>query len=1790
MRVKSLITLFVASAALLFLDSCSRESPLKENTGLKNNHSRVFASREPFKDPQAFVDSMANTAVNAADSIPDTLTVTVNDTIYLLGILPRFVEKIYLFQWTMIKGKDTVQIDGDNAEPFAWAYSRPGVYYPQFVAFDGNNATDTAGSGTKKLYVNVIDSKPQLSVPKDTLWTKHEGDVNFRIFAADSFGTIKNVKIDMDASGKSEPKVWDFEEEEDSLLISVGYNKKYVDSLGNQTIYVIVEDDDGNEVMDSVNLHFNKPPTLKIISPLDGSRHDIKERFYFFYEGKDEDNPQDLRYYIRAYSTKNGKPREAALTSKDLIAKDILSEIYEPTTADGRNVITLVDSPSVEIKGRVYWDMYVTDGYDIVRMERIKTDENDSIGRDWNFYLGDLSTTLGVVTGTAKYQERDKHAGIRVEFNNGNKVFTGFTNDKGRYTITVDPGSYEVRASSDTIREYQYAFHYDLYVEAGDTLPVPELILADTTSPTLVVKDFDTLDVRKVDLWSIYAKDLASRIDSVSVKLDDDKQDVTCDNVEGGTIFNCRISLDNLEDGDHVLSITAKDKAGNTNTKNDTIYVRATKLALDVNGVQKDKIGKSSGELLFTATISNDYPTADSVTWNWEIEGKTGSAKVKVVDGKATYTMTYNDIAQNFDDPDDPSHAEKDYIMTATYKNNGADVSSSVTFGVLGEKPTVAFQEPGNNVQVTKNDPVHFKIATFKGASGNAIVSIVWNCGTHVAAGYTCPANGSTEGTIAFDDFGEQVVTVTVKDDSGNDGYDTGYDNITVMVVHDTPTIAASTDDKSNEYKINTTVKVNLTASDKQGKVQEIKYGCSNGKITHDQVIAITPAASVDATVNIKLPGEPTSNFRCEFKAIDDDEEEGIAALTFVTLLDPPEVRLNTKADSVKINSDQKLIATATDKLGKIEKYELACGEDIKHMPDWTTMSKADTVIRMPAYATDVYCIVQVTDDDKNTARDTATYTVLVGAPEVTASAEYKVVTILDEVEVNAHAYDPLGSIVKYEWGCGSKSTQNIPFKYSSTTTPKTTMTMPKTAEDHYLCIIKVTDDDNNEARDTVEFQVLQGMPTIEVSQKFLRIRASMRILLNATANDNNGAGSASDPGSIVEKSWSCGLPEQISSNWKVVSDYSTDWMAPKETNNRFICVARAKDNDGNIVTDTMTFAFTTQVPNIHVVDNLIYINIGDEFTLDATVNDAWQGINWFSWECVDSETGKTMESKVGKYDYEKNDKTLAVTKVSSYSEKGKNMYCIVSAEEASSTEIFKDTTEVRIMRNYPVGAISAADTVHLWSGDGDVPMESKSFYTSEWGGFCSKRGELSLSTSPQWFRWNFSNIDDNFYDGNDDGSMDTTVLEFYNAFMRPTVEGSMVIKLDYRDSTMDKPTHAFNLKHKAEEVSRTVYFRKAWQNLSKDTVVENASSDVPVAFTLVGNKPVIAYLYGKNTVKAKAYSGSSWADIDNFSTTDSIVNVQIATNGKDIFVGALTKSKEFTVKKSAGATSAFANVGTTMANVIDPKLLCNGSGNVLFTYINNADRKSAFVAYLNGSAWTTKSLIKTVNQKNLIFSEMDAIINKDGNLIVVAVDSAASTGYAAMFNSSYGQAIAPNAIKSDPSAKLDSIKSISLAVENSKLYLAYMNRNSSTYGTSFRMATIGGNSFSWGNRTAIFDEAYLSYSTSIAVRDGVVYIAICDNDRTTLAQINVFRYENGTWHYHGENQLPYFIKPFYDANGYYLRGNAPTLLFDGEGKLHLSMLARTNGKAANKKYNGPIVMKYVADNWKVTPTKCEEK
>lgn len=1803
MQLRKLCLFAGLTLCLAALFGCSRESSIKENVNLKNNHSVVFAFNTPIENEEEFADSIANLANPDSVLSFDTLTVTINDPVYFMGFLRYNSEKIYRYAWRFtseLDAEDSVEllkygfkvsteneveldttVGGENGTVQSWSFAEAAFYKALFIAVDGNNARDTAGI---RQYIRVIDTPPILEVPHDTIWTRSKGFlksskdsvgiVTFNIAARDSFGTIESLKIDLDASGKSKPQKWDFEPVSgDTLMVTIKYDAKYIDSLGNQKIYVIAIDDDDNETTDSVIIHYNRPPTVELLQPMDGSKFSNKERFAFYYKAEDLDNPASLRYFIRAAKSRDNSGKPPVLTDNDLIAEGIKEKSFEAVTASGKNLIDLA--------GRIYWDVWVTDGYDTVFAEHI--DDGKTV-RPWTFFLGDPDKTTGEMYGYAKYQGWHHHQGIRITLKDsvGNSYY-GSTNDKGYYSIDVPPGAYRMWATDTT--NFKFASDSLPYqnVETGDNVLLNPVTLKDTAKPIIYFTDkTDTLNVRDYQIaGKLY--DFGSQVESATAWFDDEETELS---YLGTNSF--ALNLKDLSDGEHNFALTVKDSAGlSSDTLRFSFVVAATSIHIAVNGkttlFQMDNL-----PFTFTATAS-ETSQIDSLIWVSTAPGyKEQRHKVK----DFTDTVMF-DNASKIGNLKDGTFYEMYAITPSGVKSN------VVKFGLLSNDPVIYFEKPSNDTTISINDTINFSVFFYAGKGGDGIPDVKID-GTGFSKSFTSIKLSPDEESVSWATSGVKKIFVSYANESG-----TVADTLRVNVVADPPTIHATSEDIDNRHKINSSAKINVSASDKFGTIQKIDWGCTNGSgifaFDFDTTFA-TPQKSVsNISISVRMPGTASADYKCIVRATDDDDQSSSDTLHFVALQDLPYVSLNTKQLEVTIKDQVPFQFVAKDTLGYIAKYEYSCDSVKKNLNNnWVEFNSNNMTLTMPPEACTWYCAIRVTDDDDNTASDTAVYTVLLDPPTVQVLGDYTV-TIKDTVGLDAMAYDKMGKIVLYEWGCGSKESENIGFTYKSANSPSYNAEMPSSAQNDYLCIIRVTDDDGNTAKDTTHINIILAPPTVTVTNKSAIVREGYNIVLNANAYDYPDY-----PGYIDKREWSCGTPAEINNNWKTVSQFDTVWKAPAAAV-LFYCIARATDDDGNIATDTMTISFSTEVPLIAVQDEEIYVLPGEKFEMNASVNDVWQGISWFTWECVDAASGKSLESKVTKYDYYKNGSSFYDFRDEELTEKGKDVKCIVTAEESSTKVTFSDTMLVRIISQPPEGVITAADTVYPWSGDESVSDEALYFYTSEWGGQDSKIGTIG-DKNHQEFWWNFSNVDGNYYQGNSDGSLDTNIAQFNSAFIRSTRENSMNICLDYRDSTTDAPTLSFYTKHRAQETCRKIVFRKAWRNqATTDTVLETAKFTTAPALATIKNKPVVAYLTGNTQVTTSYLDGSTWKKLStsSISVEDSITSLTFAAGESDLYLAVLSNDNVLGVYKSSGGTSAWARVGSSFENATGASITVSPStGKPTITYIKTTTKKPVLSTW-NGSAWesediptlqsgstftTDNCVTKRVNKKNVTtcdttytynymkVREMQSAFMSDGKLAVIYVDTTSTyQAYYVLYSGDF------DILKKDAKIAAN-VNGISLAVDGSNLYMGYLNRDTEKYGPYIHKGAVGSNAITWTTSGAYgisLREGQLAYHISIAVSSGKIFAIIDDKGRTNLAQSHVFALDGSQWKLYGENELPYFKNTFYKKNNYYLRGAVPQIAISGDGKIYISMLAWENAGGSGKNF-GPIVMKYVADSWTV--------
>ena len=326
-------------------------------------------------------------------------------------------------------------------------------------------------------------------------------------------------------------------------------------------------------------------------------------------------------------------------------------------------------------------------------------------------------------------------------------------------------------------------------------------------------------------------------------------------------------------------------------------------LDLTVNGAQNARIG-DGGTLTFTAKVTNSYTPGDTVTWSSLLDDSNHNHTYTSTlnnEGIAVLTLTYDELKHY-------AAETKDYVMQASYNTNEGVITNKVKFGLLGENPAVVFADPAFDIEVSLNDPIHFKAQTYLGAE-STLLHLTWECSesNRLSTGYACPANDAEEADIAYKATGTYTIKATVIDQDGK----SDYAIVRIKVVNDPPEVSLKTNKNPNLYEVSETATVSFTASDKFGTVNIIKWGCSNdGNIIYDNAKVLDPALSKTTTnIMIDLPNFETDSYKCSFKAVDDDAEEGVTSIVFKTHIPaqestpPTEIKTDTKEETKKENA-----------------------------------------------------------------------------------------------------------------------------------------------------------------------------------------------------------------------------------------------------------------------------------------------------------------------------------------------------------------------------------------------------------------------------------------------------------------------------------------------------------------------------------------------------------------------------------------------------------------------------------------------------------------------------------------------------------------------------------------------------------------------------------------------------------------------------------------------------------------------------------------------------------------------
>lgn len=1092
----------------LFL-GCSRESGIARNP-LLGKHPVVFLLRHDPGDIDAFIDSVLALPGDSV-VIPDTVNATIDDTIWCVGYFGGSSQAIAAYRWKVTSKTDFTQ--RKNNDLLTISFDSTGIYQAKFLLRDNLNALDSAGGNQ---YIRIIDTKPLISFSADTAFARAKGPVNFSFLATDSFGTVRSIRLDFDLNGKWDTTItWSGG---DSVALSLPKGTK-VDSAGNQRIAVSITDDDNNSSSDTLILHFNKPPTIQLAYPIDSSKVNILERFAFYWDAQDSDNPRDLRYTLQV-----GKV--TPLTSKHVAAANLRTPTWELIQADGERA----DS---SLTGNLYWRVIVTDGLDTVTSSTRK------------FFLGDPNIKFGVIHGVVKMQGSDRHDGVRITLlplGDGTRLIT-HTNaqypHKGDFHfLETPPGCYQLDVRDTSGLYYSPVSRDSVCIELGDTLTLDTLWLLDKSKPRIVrTSILDTLyATRSITISGQYA-DSGSLVDPTTFKAWLDGSAKTVTSSEDGS---WSAALTNVPDGLHTFQIIVKDRAGNTSDTLKAVFkVKALQMAFLVNG-ENATVVRSGGTLAadidtlkFRLTVSNANPAIDSVYFDLKGDGKVDK-KIKATAGQTVFS--YDTSAKNM--------AVNDTVRIAVLhvKTAGLTYLDTVSYRVRNRASAgVIFVRPGKDTTVTRNDAISLVIQA-EASEGHALNRWQWDIdGT---TGYELDYNTETSVSFPASSFGTFKLRVKITDDGTN----SSTDSVSVTVVSQPPTVQASV--ARDTAKINGKVPLSATATDiAPGVISSYEWKCGSGGY------APAPGGFLEVTVQ----GTP-GTINCIVRATDNDNEVAYDTVVVLVKQDKPFAKVLIDSMDVTIRDQLQLRAQIIDTLGLIAKIEWSCGiPGTGGVSTWRTVSKSDTIWTAPSIATSkYYCVVRATDDDGQTATDTTTFRIKRDPPYVRVFTDSINASINDEIELNAIVIDTLGSIDKIQWSCGNAGGAT---NWITVSSPLYSHTLPSVGNPNYICVIRAMDDDSTWSYDTTFIAVDQDAPTVTVKKEIISTRVNESFFVDCNASDKFGD---------TDFRWRCGIKGGTMGAWTPIYEQcGLSLTAPSTGTSNYICIVEATDEDAQKAYDT---------------------------------------------------------------------------------------------------------------------------------------------------------------------------------------------------------------------------------------------------------------------------------------------------------------------------------------------------------------------------------------------------------------------------------------------------------------------------------------------------------------------------------------------------------------------------------------------------------------------------------------------
>ena len=165
--------------------------------------------------------------------------------------------------------------------------------------------------------------------------------------------------------------------------------------------------------------------------------------------------------------------------------------------------------------------------------------------------------------------------------------------------------------------------------------------------------------------------------------------------------------------------------------------------------------------------------------------------------------------------------------------------------------------------------------------------------------------------------------------------------------------------------------------------------------------------------------------------------------------------------------------------------------------------------------------------------------------------------SINDTIRVNGTASDPYGSIISMEWSIGGSN-------FIPASSPDTIIVAPSVEDLNYSCILKVVDNDQNVAYDTLIAQVKTDPPVAVIT-------APDTTMISSNVTLSSSSSTPGDFGSIVKYEWSI----DSYNDFKETSGNDTTILTDSTEIDSFIIALRITDDDGNTDCDTSYIVIT---------------------------------------------------------------------------------------------------------------------------------------------------------------------------------------------------------------------------------------------------------------------------------------------------------------------------------------------------------------------------------------------------------------------------------------------------------------------------------------------------------------------------------------------------------------------------------------------------------------------------------------